>query len=235
MERHRHALFFSKQAPVTKPPRLWHPLSTLEPSQARKHLCPGPIGLYLPCSESQHNVEHLAGVDSSVSLQACRPPPHPIPRQRPSLSCIDPLAQPLILFLSYRSWPRSLPNVAGQQTPRLGKAPAASQYISTPGPLPLSVSLTHPSILSLSIPSGAIPDSPTPPLPGPRSRREPRRERSRLRLRPLSSLTLCISNLLSLSLTLIVHPPFPGTIQRISVKLHRRQPHASMPRSSSPA
>jgi hypothetical protein len=41
--------------------------------------------------------------------------------------------------------------------------------------------------------------------------------------------------LLSLSLTLIIRPPFPGTIQRISVKLHRRQPPAPTPRSSSPA
>jgi hypothetical protein len=112
-------------------------------------------------------VEHLASVESPSRLQADRPPPDSVSRPRPRLSFLHKLAWHPLLSLSRSSCSFSPHAIANQQAPHAGRTPAAFQIISMPSPLPLSVSLTHPSILSPSIPSGAIHNSPAPPLPGP--------------------------------------------------------------------
>jgi hypothetical protein len=56
-----------------------------------------------PCSESQLNIEHLAGAVLASSLRADRPSPDPSSHCRPRLSSIGSLAQPCS-----SSWPFSV-------------------------------------------------------------------------------------------------------------------------------
>jgi hypothetical protein len=140
------------------PPRHQPPLAML--GRKGMLLCPCPFssGYFCARPKRRPNIEHLAGVELSSRLWADRPSPGTTFRPRALLAFLCKPAQPLILFLSSRSWPRSPPNVTGQQTPRLGKAPAASQYISM-----LALSLTQSPSLTLAYSPSQNQTRPSPP------------------------------------------------------------------------
>jgi hypothetical protein len=104
------------------------PLASPTPPQvfpSTPAVCPFPIDLYRPCSESLHFVEHLACERSASSLRADRLPLDLSSRHRTHPTPLDTLAQTHLFYLSLSCCSPSPRSAARQRPPRRDSAPAA--------------------------------------------------------------------------------------------------------------